>query len=122
MTLQEISDRFKIMDILTEYSKEGGPRTVLQTIKAFLQKGLGDLPRQHMISNHKIQIQGDRAKVRCLCFNPLELPKQKEGLEVMLWGLWYSDQFVRTLECWRIQERVTEPSYSWKMQTSPLGF
>ena len=75
MTIQEIFDRFDIMDLLTDYctaidnkdidaldfiftddacidySKAGGPKADLKTIKKFLKENLGDLPRQHMISN-----------------------------------------------------------------------
>jgi hypothetical protein len=96
MNLQEISDRFEIMDLLVDYcsaidskdidaldliftedaridySKAGGPTGNLKTIKKFLMENLGDLPRQHMISNFKIRINGDTASSRCLCHNPLE--------------------------------------------------
>lgn len=140
MTLQEISDRFEITDLLTDYcsavdtknidafdliftqdacidySKAGGPRTDLKTIKKFLQDNLGDLPRQHSISNIKIKINGDSAHVRCLCFNPLELPSQGDTLEVSLWGIWYDDKFIRTPDGWRIQERITQPCYNWKLE------
>lgn len=140
MTIQEISDRFEIMDVLTDYctaiddncidsldliftndahidySKAGGPKGDLKTIKKFLRENLGDLPRQHMISNYKIQIHGDLADVRCLCHNPLELPRQDDALEVAFWGLWYNDKLVRTPIGWRIKERVTQPCYSWKIQ------
>ena len=140
MTLQEISDRFEIMDLLTDYctaidtknidaldlvftddacidySKAGGPKTDLQTIKNFLKANLGDLPRQHIISNIKIQINGDSADVRCLCYNPLELPRQGDVLEVAFWGLYYNDKFIRTSNGWRIKERVTQPCYNWKIQ------
>jgi hypothetical protein len=140
ITLQEISDRFEITDLLTDYcsaidtkdidaldhifthdasidySKAGGPKADLKTIKKFLRANLGDLPRQHIISNIKIQIQGDSADVRSLCFNPLELPSQRDVLEVALWGLWYNDKFVRTPKGWRMKERVTEPCYNWKIQ------
>jgi len=138
LSLQEISDRLQITDILTDYctaidskdinaldhiftkgalidySKAGGPKADLQTIKKFLQENLGDLPRQHIISNIKIKINGDSAQVRCMCFNPLELPPH--GDEVAFWGLWYNDKFVRTQDGWRIQERVTEPCFNWKMR------
>jgi len=138
LTLQEISDRFEIIDILTDYctaidekdiaalgliftgdacidySRAGGPKADLKNIQKFLNENLGDLPRQHMISNHRIRFRGDQADVRCLCHNPLELP---ECGEVMFWGLWYNDKFVRTPQGWRIQERVTEPCYHWKLQT-----
>lgn len=140
MSLQEISDRFQITDLLTDYctaidtknidafnliftadacidySKAGGPKADLPTIKKFLKENLGNLPRQHFISNIKIQIDGDTAQVRCMCLNPLELPKQSDDLEVAFWGLWYNDKFIRTSKGWRIQERVTEPCYNWKFQ------
>jgi hypothetical protein len=138
MTLQEISDRFEIMDLLTKYaaaidqkdidaldrifseearidfSRAGGPYADLQTIKKFLRENLGDLPRQHLISNFQIEIHGDHAKVRSLCHNPLELPP--DGKEIMLWGFWYNDKCIRTSKGWRIQEKVTEPCYHWKLQ------
>lgn len=140
MTMQEMSDRFEIMDLLIDYctavdsknmaafdhiftpdaridySKAGGPNTNVQTIKKFLVENLGDLPRQHMVSNFKIRIHGDVAQSRCLCHNPLELPKQGDVLEVAFWGIWYNDKFVRTPKGWRITEKVTEPCYSWKIQ------
>ena len=144
MTLQEISDRFEIMDLLTDYcsaidskdidaldhiftpdakidySKAGGPITDLKTIKKFLKENLGDLPRQHMISNHKIRISGDLAESRCLCQNPLELPREGAVLEVAIWGLWYDDKLIRTPKGWRIKEKVTQPCYNWKLQRSIL--
>ncbi len=140
LTLQEISDRFEIMDIMTDYcaaidsndidaldlvftsdaiidySKAGGPKANLQTIKKFLKENLGKLPRQHMMSNYKITIKKDLAEARSLCHNPLELPNQEKLHEVMFWGIWYNDKFVRTSSGWRIKERVTEPSYNWKIQ------
>jgi hypothetical protein len=137
LTVQEMSDRFEIMDVLTDYctaidqkdmealdhifttdaridfSRAGGPKADLQTIKKFLNENLGDLPRQHMISNCRIRIKGDEAEVRCLCHNPLELPHH----EAMLWGLWYNDKFVRTPQGWRIKQRITEPCYHWRLET-----
>lgn len=138
MTLQEISDRFEIIDLLTaycsaidkkeinaldliftpdariDYSKAGGPNTDLKTIKKFLKENLGDLPRQHLISNHQIKMHGDIAEVRCLCYNPLELPPH--GEEIMLWGLWYNDKCVRTQDGWKIKEKITEPCFHWKLR------
>lgn len=138
MTIQEISDRFEIMDLLTEYcvaidtkdidaldrifsqdanidfSRAGGPHSDLQTIKKFLKENLGNMPRQHVIANFQIKIQEDRAKVRCICHNPLELSPDSE--EVMLWGLWYNDTCIRTSRGWRIKEKITEPCYHWKLK------
>src|SRR5579864_9814671 len=88
MNLQEISDRFEIMDLQIKYaaaidkkdidsldqifsedaridfSKAGGPCANLRMIKKFLQENLGDLPRQHLISNFQIRLAGNRAEVR----------------------------------------------------------
>ena len=138
MTLQEISDRFEIIDLLTAYctaidkkdiaaldhifsedalidfSKAGGPCSNLNTIKQFLKENLGNLPRQHLMTNHQIKLQGDYAEMRCLCFNPLELPPR--GEEIMLWGLWYNDKCIKTNQGWRIKEKVTEPCFHWKLQ------
>lgn len=138
MTLEEISDRFEIMDLLTDYctaidtseidsldrifaenaridfSKAGGPCADLKTIKKFLKENLGNLPRQHMITNYKIQIRKDHADVRCLCYNPLEL--SNEPKKVAIWGLWYDDKFLRTPGGWRIVERVTQPCFSWQFE------
>jgi hypothetical protein len=103
-------------DARIDYSKAGGPITDLKTIKRFLKDNLGDLPRQHMISNFKIRITGDLAESRCLCHNPLELPREGDALEVAFWGLWYNDKLIRTSKGWRIQEKVTEPCYNWVIQ------
>ena len=141
LTLKEISDRLEIIDLLTDYctaidsgeidsldlifsenaridfSKAGGPRGNLKIIKKFLKENLGNLPRQHIITNYKIQISGDSAKVRCLCYNPLELPGGDRGSKkVAIWGLWYEDQFTRAAKGWRIGERITQPCFSWEFQ------
>ncbi len=142
MSLEEISDRLEIMDLLTEYataidkkdidaldrifttnaridfSQAKGPHADLKTIKKFLKENLGDLPRQHVLANFQIKIYGDHASVRCLCHNPLELPPR--GEEIMLWGVWYNDKCIRTKSGWRIQEKVTEPCYHWKLKISKL--
>lgn len=103
-------------DAHIDFSKAGGPKADLKTIKNFLRDNLGDLPRQHSISNFKIQIDGNSAHVRCLFINPLELPSKENVLEVAFWGGWYDDKLIRTSNGWRIQERITQPCYNWKMQ------
>ncbi|MBX7066435.1 MAG: nuclear transport factor 2 family protein [Parachlamydiales bacterium] len=136
MTLQEISDRFEIMDLLVsyctaidkgdidaldsifvenahiDYSSAGGPKGTPKLIKKFLKENLGNLPRQHILANFEIHLKGDHAKVRSLCHNPLEIPSG----EVLFYGLWYHDRVVRIDGKWLFQEKVTEICYSWKLQ------
>lgn len=83
LSLEEISDRFEIIDLLTDYctaidssdielldniftedakidfSEAGGPCSNPTTIKAFLKKNLGNLPKQHIITNYKIHIKAE---------------------------------------------------------------
>ncbi len=136
--LQELSDRVEITDLLTkyataidrkqfdlldqiftpdaviDYSRAGGPVGNPEEIKNFLAENLGDLPRQHILSNFEFNIQGGKAQVRCLCHNPLEL--SPNGGEVMLWGLWYNDYCIQTSSGWRIAQKVTEPCFHWKLK------
>ena len=138
LSLQEISDRFEIIDLLTDYcsaidefkidsfdkiftknavidyTEAGGPKGDIETIKSFLKENLGDLPKQHIITNYKIKIDGDESRVRSLCYNPLEISHREDQTEVAIWGLWYEDKFIRTPDGWRILKRVTKPCFSWK--------
>ena len=141
-SLEEISDRFEFIDLLTDYctaidefdiesldlifaenalidfSEAGGPSGDLKTIKACLKENVGNLPRQHIITNYKIQIHGDEASVRSLCYNPLEISKESDKTKVAIWGLWYEDKFTRTLHGWRILNRVTKSCFSWKFDVN----
>jgi len=140
LSLQEVSDRFEIMDVLNDYctaidssdfdlldsvfaesakidfSKAGGPCGDLATIKAFLQKNLGNLPRQHILTNYKICIEVDKALVRSLCCNPLEVSKGRGHTQVAIWGIWYKDRLIRTQHGWRIIEKTTEPCFNWNLE------
>ncbi len=62
----------------------------------------------HMLGNFSVQIDGDTASSRVLCFNPMVLPGEpaKNGDPVMFCGLWYDDEFVRTPADWRMTRRV----------------
>lgn len=140
LSLQEISDRFEIMDLLTDYcsaidssdldildeiftpnakidySAAGGPCGDPSTIKAFLEQNLGNLPRQHLLTNYKIRLDGDRAFVRSLCYNPLEVAKGDDKIQVAIWGIWYEDRLTRTAEGWRIVEKTTKPGFNWSLE------
>lgn len=65
---------------------------------------------QHSNSNNWIQIDGDVARARTICFNPMV--RDDNGTDkITVCGLWYVDTLVRTPDGWRIRERVEEASY-----------
>jgi hypothetical protein len=73
---------------------------------------------QHMVSTSQIQIDGDTAKVKTICHNPMVMP-MGEQTAVFFCGLWYIDEMVRTAEGWRITKRVEEKSYMHGMPGIP---
>jgi hypothetical protein len=135
MTLQQISDRIEIQDVLVryshcidtrdwdglddvftpdafiDYSALGGSKGTLKETKEFLARAMVMFKSfQHMISNLVVEIDGDQATARSICHNPMVM--DREGKEhVFICGLWYVDKLVRTDAGWRIAERVEERCY-----------
>lgn len=136
MTLQELSDRQQIQDVMVaycyaidrkkwdeldevftpdamiDYSEMIGFRGNLAETKAFLAKTLGPFGSyQHSISTSQIRIEGDGARGRTLCFNPIVI--DVDGMKrTMFVGLWYRDVFERTPRGWRIRERYEERCFT----------
>ena len=136
MSLQEISDRLEINDLLIsyctavdsddidrfdeiftpdaiiDYSVFGFDRAGLEATKQFLKESLPAVPgKQHMIANSEVHLDGDRATARTLCFNPMVVPRDGGGFQMMYFHLWYQDKLLRTDKGWRISERVEEKSH-----------
>ena len=144
MTLQEISDRMEIQDLLVRYSYAvdsrnfedfdnvftldatidytvfGGPVGNREETKKYLTETMPMFASfQHMISTSRIEIDGDTAKVKTICHNPMVMPMGEE-LIVFTCGLWYVDELVRTADGWRISKRVEESSYMKDMPGMPV--
>ena len=138
LSLQEISDRLEIHDLIVEYadvidtgeidrlddiftqdafidySVMGGEKGELEKIKDFLKAAMPIFKNtQHLISNYRIKISGDTATGRIMCFNPMEIDDEASGNPIFFLGLWYVDEYVRTSEGWRIKTRVEEKSYQF---------
>ena len=136
LSLQEISDRIEIHDLLVryshaidtrdfdaldrvftpdafiDYSSMGGAKGSLPEIKEFLRKAMAQFSGfQHMIANSMIELRGDTATGRTICHNPMVLTRPDGQTHVFTCGLWYVDRLVRTPEGWRIRERVEEKCY-----------
>ena len=136
MSMQEISDRLEIQDLMTRYSYAidtrdwdalddvftpdahidysvfGGSVGNLAETKEFLG---GAMPMfttlQHMVSGTTITFTGDdSADTKTQCHNPMTMG-DAEHPDLMVCGLWYVDKLVRTDEGWRIRERVEDKVY-----------
>jgi ketosteroid isomerase-like protein len=137
LTLQEISDRLEIQQLMIDYSSAidqrdydrlddvftpdayidyramGGIDGRYPEVKAWLKPALAVFPHyQHMVGNMAIKVTGDTASARAICFNPMEAKLPDGKTQVMFLGLWYVDKFVRTAKGWRISERVEESCYA----------
>jgi hypothetical protein len=140
MSMQEISDRLEIQDLMVRYSYAidnrdwdaldnvftpdahidysvfGGSVGNLAETKEFLA---GAMPMfttlQHMVSGTTLTFHGDAdapdsADAKTQCHNPMTMG-DAEKPDLMVCGLWYVDKLVRTPDGWRIKERVEEKVY-----------
>jgi len=137
MDLQEISDRMEIQELMVaycyaidssnwdaldevftpdaviDYSEMVGVRGNLTEIKAFLARSLAQVAGfQHAISTTQLEFDGNTARGRTVCFNPITIRNEDGAKQVMFMGLWYRDTFVKTAQGWRIQERYEERAYT----------
>lgn len=101
-------------DAFIDYTAMGGIKGSRSEIIQFLDQSMGVFhATQHMISNHQIQLNGDTAEGRIICFNPMDLNLGEGKNQVFFLGLWYVDKYVRTAEGWRIKERIEEKAYGY---------
>ena len=139
LSLQEISDRMEIADLLARYSaaidshrwddldqlftddavidytEMGGIRGSLDEQKAFLAAVMPSFGAfQHLTATSTFDIEGDVARVRTICFNPMVVTDEQQ---VLFCGLWYRDVMVRTPEGWRIRERHEDRGWSLDLRS-----
>ena len=134
LSIEEISDRLEIQQLLVDYSTAidgrrfddldrvftadayidyramGGVDGRYPEVKAWLAQVLPNFPAYaHLLGNFDVKIDGDTATSRTLCFNPMVLGGEEK--QVLFCGLWYDDEFVRTGEGWRMTKRVEEKCF-----------
>lgn len=106
-------------DALIDYTAFGGPRGAYPEIKKFLEKSLPNFPAYyHLNANVRIQLHGDTATGRVMCFNPMVVTLADGSSQVMFLGLFYNDKYVRTANGWRFQERVEERTWEHNVPSS----
>jgi ketosteroid isomerase-like protein len=127
LSLQEMSDRFEIQDLLVgycyavddrdfdaldayftadaviDYSEMVGVKGTLPEIKAFLAASLAPVTMfQHAVMTTQYKFDGDSAETRTVCFNPMVAPGDDGQPQTLFFGLWYVHAFRRTADGWRI--------------------
>lgn len=132
LSLQEISDRFEIQDLIARYSQlldlqrwddldalftdgcvldytaTGAIRGTWAEHKAYDIAVLSSFKgTQHVMGLPTIVVSGDTATARTACFNPMVVDDEK----VFFVGIWYDDTFMRRETGWRFSERVQQLSY-----------
>jgi hypothetical protein len=134
LSLEEISDRLEIQQLLVDYSTAidnrrfddldkvftedayidytalGGIEGRYPEVKKWLSEVLPNFPvYAHMLGNFSVRIDRDTASSRVICFNPMVLGGEKD--QILFCGLWYDDEFVRTAEGWRMTRRVETKTF-----------
>lgn len=135
LTLQEMSDRLEIQDLLAryceaidardwnvlddiftadaiiDYTAAGGAKGNLSETKAYLERALKQFSgMQHMLGLPVIKITGDKAISRTIAFNPMIVERDGQPHTFFV-GIWYCDELLRTEDGWRIAHRREELSY-----------
>ena len=134
LSLQEISDRLEIQQLLVAYSTAidqrrfddldavftpdayidyratGGIDGRFAEVKKWLVEVLPNFPAySHLIGNFDIRIDGDTATSRTICFNPMVFNEEQK--QILFVGIWYVDELVRTAAGWRLTRRVEEKCF-----------
>jgi 3-phenylpropionate/cinnamic acid dioxygenase small subunit len=97
-------------DAQLDYTSVDGPAGSRDEVVAWLAQALTPVPMtQHFVTNIEIDLQGDRASVRAMFYNPMQLP----GIDGLAYsGGNYHHQVVRTPEGWRSERLVEETKWS----------
>lgn len=137
LSLQEMSDRLDIQDLITryayaideqdwnaldrvftpdaviDYTDLGGAKGSLSETKAYLAQAMPTFPAfQHLSTTTRIDIDGDKARTKTILFNPMVMNHEGEE-RVFFIGLWYNDELVRTADGWRIKHRREQKCWSF---------
>jgi len=137
LSVQEMSDRFEIQDLLVgycyavddrdfdaldryftadaviDYSEMVGFKGSLAETKAFLRESLAPIPMaQHAVLTTQYSFDGDHAETRTVCHNPMVVPGDDGEPQTIFFGLWYIHQFRRTDQGWRISSLYEKKCYN----------
>ncbi len=136
LSLQEVSDRLEIQDLLVRYTKaidekdwalldecftpdaevdyvsSGGIKGSYPEARAWLEKALAPFPMTvHYITNSEVTLDGDRARARTAVLNPMGFANPDGSLHQFTVGAYYVDDLVRTPDGWRIASRREDQAF-----------
>ncbi|MDJ0785872.1 MAG: nuclear transport factor 2 family protein [Myxococcota bacterium] len=136
LSIQEISDRIEIGDLLTrytvaidtkdwglldtcfvpdaklDYTQTGGIEGEYPVVREWLEKALSVFPvTVHYISNSTVELDGDAASARTYVINPMGFQNPDGSMHMFTVGGYYVDKLVRTEDGWRIRERLEESAF-----------
>jgi 3-phenylpropionate/cinnamic acid dioxygenase small subunit len=136
LSVQEISDRLQINDLLTrytlaidqkdwslldscftrdahlDYTSAGGIAGDYPKVRGWLEAALAPFPMTvHYITNSVVELNGDEATARTAVLNPMGFQNEDGSLHLFTVGAYYNDELLRTDEGWRIKRRVEEQAF-----------
>jgi 3-phenylpropionate/cinnamic acid dioxygenase small subunit len=136
LSLQEISDRIEINDLLIRYTKaidqkdwklldtvftpdaeadyvsSGGIKGSYPEVRAWLAKALAIFPiTVHYVTNSEVTLAGDRASARTAVYNPMFFQNPDGSMHHFAVGAYYVDELVRTPVGWRIAKRREDQAF-----------
>jgi 3-phenylpropionate/cinnamic acid dioxygenase small subunit len=136
LSLQQISDRIEIDDLLIRYTKaidqkdwklldtvftpdaevdyvsSGGIKGSYPEARAWLEKALAPFPiTVHYVTNSEVTLAGDRASARTAVYNPMFSKNADGSLHHFAVGAYYVDELVRTPAGWRIAKRREDQAF-----------
>ncbi|MGZ4758353.1 MAG: nuclear transport factor 2 family protein [Acidimicrobiales bacterium] len=93
-------------DATLDYSSAGAAVGTRDEVAAWLEQGLSVVPMtQHFITNIEVDLDGDRAMVRAMFYNPMQLPGMAD---LSYCGGYYHHDLLRTSEGWKSVRLVEE--------------
>jgi ketosteroid isomerase-like protein len=135
LSVQEMSDRFEIQDVIVgycyavdtrdfdaldryftadaviDYTEMVGVKGGLAEIKQFLAAGLAIVTAsQHAVSTTRYEIDGDHAHCKTVCTNPMTVSDGTTE-QTVFFGLWYLHDLVRTADGWKIARLYEQKCY-----------
>jgi 3-phenylpropionate/cinnamic acid dioxygenase small subunit len=136
MSIDELSDRIEIQDLLVryataldtkdwalldtcftadgwvDYTSSGGIAGPYSKARRWLEKALAAFPvTVHMVGNVSVTITGDAARSTAFVLNPMRYRNPDGSLHPFTVGAYYHDVLVRTVEGWKIAERREVQSF-----------